>query len=107
VNLQYLKSAKLVKKAQFNFTAKTYGRPYAAEIKALLKKLPAGIELRDYKPLERENRDARGVELYAPEHEYTFEASGTLSGELGELIALRKKMDDHPLIETERIKLNL
>ncbi|HOO72131.1 MAG TPA: hypothetical protein PK926_10250 [Spirochaetota bacterium] len=105
VNLKYLKSAQLVKSAQFGFETKTYGRPYAAEIKNLIKKLPEGVELHNYNPIEKENKDAKGVELYAPEHEYTFEASGTLSGNIGELIELRKTLDEHPLVEVEKIQL--
>jgi len=105
VNLKYLKSAKLIKKAQFNFHAKTFARQYAGEMKLMVKNLPAGIVLQNYKPVEKEVKDAKGVELYAPEHEYTFEASGTISGSVDKVIALRKKLDDYPLIEADKIQL--
>ena len=107
VHMKYIKSAKIIKKASFDFKAKTYGRPYGEEIKAMLKKLPAGVKLQNYKPKEEIHKSAKGVELYAPDHEYAFEASGTLSGSVMEIISLRKKLDDHPLVETGKITLSL
>jgi len=105
VNLKYLKSAKLIKKAHLNFKAITYGRQHAAEMKFLLKNIPAGIVLQNYKPVEKVVKDVKGVELYAPEHEYTFEASGTLVGNIGTMIDLKQKLDDYPLIEADKIHL--
>ncbi|HRZ25688.1 MAG TPA: hypothetical protein P5346_01105 [Spirochaetota bacterium] len=105
VNLNYIKSAKLIKKAHLNFKAITYGRQHAAEMKFLLKNIPAGIVLQNYKPVEKVVKDVKGVELYAPEHEYTFEASGTLVGNIGTMIDLKQKLDDYPLIEADKIHL--
>ena len=107
VSTKYIKSTKTIKKASFEFKAKTFGKPYGEEIKDIIKKLSKNLKLANYKPVEKVNKDAKGVELYAPVHDYSFEASGTIAGDLMEVIDMHKKMDYHPLIEVSKIKLSL
>ncbi|PKL37613.1 MAG: hypothetical protein CVV44_14810 [Spirochaetae bacterium HGW-Spirochaetae-1] len=106
VSKRYIRSALKIKEASFQFVAKTYGQKYGNEIKALLKNLPSDLVLHDYNPIEKIDENAKGVELYAPEHSYTFEAMGRLAGDLGALVEFRKKLDDHPLVEVKEIILS-
>jgi len=107
IKKQYLRSGKIIKGASFKFTAVTYGRLYGTEIKSIFSNIPDNIELSDYAPVEKINKEAKGTELYAPEHEYNFEASGKLSGGIKELIEFRKKLDEHPLVEVDKISIEL
>ena len=107
VNTRYIRSARRVSDASFTFEAKTYGQKYGEEIKAQMKHLPDGLELHDYNPIEKHREDAKGAELYAPEHEYMFEAEGRISGPIDAVADFRKELDDHPLVAVKEIILKL
>ncbi|MGV7930829.1 MAG: hypothetical protein AB2L13_18345 [Spirochaetota bacterium] len=105
LNKGSIKSAKAIKTASFRFKFSTYGRKYGEDIKKLLEKLPGGLSLKDYSPVEKIDKDAKGVELYSPAHEYTFEGTGVIAGPVDEAIAFRKVLDDHPLVDVTVINL--
>jgi len=100
-----IKSVKAIKAASFRFKFATYGKKYGDEIKNLLDKLPGGLSMKDYAPVEKVNEDAKGVELYSPAHDYSFEGSGVITGPVDEAIAFRKALDDHPLVDVTVIDL--
>ncbi|HPS59328.1 MAG TPA: hypothetical protein PK514_14590 [Spirochaetota bacterium] len=99
------KSAMEIKSAAFTFKAKAYAKKYGTEIKSILAPSPAGIKIRDYKPTEEIHESAKGIELYAPDHDYIFTAEGTASGEFRAILDFRKKLDDHPLVDVSTIRL--
>ncbi len=105
VNRKYIKSAKLIDTSRFEFKFSAYAEKYGEEIKLLIKSLPDNIILHNYNPQETINEDAKGVEMYAPEHKYVLEGSGTLEGNIEDIIQVRNKFNDNPLIETDYIKL--
>lgn len=105
LNKGSIKSAKAIITASFRFKFSTYGRKYGEDIKKLLEKLPGGLSLKDYSPVEKIDKDAKGVELYSPAHEYTFEGTGVIAGPVDEAIAFRKVLDDHPLVDVTVINL--
>ena len=105
LNKSSIKSAKAIKAASFKFKFSTYGRKYGEDIKKLLGKLPGGLSLKQYSPVEKVDKDAKGVELYSPAHEYTFEGTGVIAGSVDEVIAFRKVLDDHPLVDVDEINL--
>lgn len=100
-----LKSFLPIKEASFFFEAKTFGKPYADEIKSLLNTLPEGVQLLNYNPVETQDKDAKGVELYTPVHEFMFEATGVIKGDVAALVALRKKFSQQPLIQMRDIEI--
>jgi len=102
-----IKSATGVKEATFDFKFDAYARKYADEIKELLGNLPDGVSLHHYKPEEKINHDAEGVELYAPAHDYIFHGKGTIIGPVEQVVAFRMVLDDHPLIAAEKVFLDL
>ena len=102
-----IKSAKKIKNASFSFKAKTFAPKYAQEIRDILKNIPENTTLEDHKVTEETDREAKGVELYSPAHEYYYQTTGTITGHLGTLIEFRKKLTDYPLIEVDKIKINL
>ena len=63
------------------------------------------IKIEKYEPVEHIVKDAEGMELYAPEHDYTFECEGIAIGGFESMIEFRRKMDDNPLIEISRMRL--
>jgi len=99
------RSAKPVKAASFTFRFIAYGRKYAGEIKEILGRLPEGVTLSDYLPIEKIDEECSGVELYTTCHDYLFQGKGVLSGAVEEIIPLRKTLYDHPLIEADKVTL--
>lgn len=105
LNSSSIKSSKTVKSGSFNFKFDAYARKYGDEIKELVLKLPEGVSLENYKPEEKINHDAEGVELYTPAHDYIFHGKGTIRGPIEKIVPIHQILDDYPLIETEKIVL--
>ena len=101
----YIKSEKKIKGASFNFEFKAYAKKFADEIKAIISDLPEGISLMDYNPKEKVDKDAKGVELYSPEHEYEFQGKGKVKGTFPEIIDVWEKFEKHPLINPQAIEI--
>lgn len=107
INKDFVKSVKIIKSASFTFEFITYGKKYADDFKKLIKKPSKGIKVENYKEDEEVIKEGHGIERYAPEHEYNFAASGTVTGELDEMIEFRDKLCDNPLVKAECIHIKL
>lgn len=107
INKKYIKSVKKIESASFEFNFECYAKKYGDEIKSILKSLPKSVKLIDYAPREEVHKEAKGTELYAPDHEYSFKGKGKLVGDIETIIAFNKKFDEHPLIDVSAISLNL
>jgi hypothetical protein len=106
LKLKFTRSAREIKNCSFKFTANAYAKKYGEEIKAILATPPAGVTIENFNPVEEIDKEAKGVELYAPVHDYTFSGEGDAAGEVGAIIAFRKILNDHPLVQVSSIKLN-
>jgi hypothetical protein len=106
IKLKYTKSAREIKSCSFKFTANAYAKKYGEEIKEIISKPPAGVKIENYNPVEEVDASVKGVELYAPVHDYSFKGSGTATGEFGGIVSFRKILNDHPLVQVSSIKLN-
>lgn len=102
-----IKSSKLVRGAVFDFEFEAYASKYADEIKELLSRLPEGVSLSDYKPEEKINHKAEGVELYTPAHDFIFRGKGSIAGPVEQVVAFRGVLDEHPLVEAKKVILDL
>ncbi len=104
----HLRSIKEIKASAFKFETTTYGKKYGLEIQETLKQLPEEVELNNYKPNESDYTDKgehKDLDLYAPEHNYSFKATGEISGNIDKVLDFHKKLNDHPLINVEEIEL--
>ncbi len=107
INKKYIKSVKKIESASFEFNFECYAKKYGDQIKSILKSLPKSLKLVDYTPKEEVHKDAKGTELYAPDHEYSFKGKGKLIGDIETIIEFNKKFDEHPLIDVSSITLRL
>jgi len=107
ISKKYIKSVKKIESASFEFNFEAYAKKYGDEIKKILKTLPKSVKLIDYAPKEEMHKDAKGTELYAPDHEYSFKGRGRLVGDIETIIEYNKKFDEHPLIDVTAITLQL
>lgn len=84
-----------VEGASFPFEAKAYARDVARTIKhALHDALPPGISLEDLQESETVEPEAKGVELYAPVHDYVYRASGTVRGSLPGVLEMHRRLEE-------------
>jgi hypothetical protein len=94
-------SRRLVASASFEFRAETFNRESARAIRsALLSALPPGAQVEDAREQEEARPEARGVELYAPEHDYVWRASGRVVGAIPAVLEVRRRATTLELVET-------
>jgi len=100
-----LAAEKAVRAGRFDFSFHAFTRPQAGEIKALLGALPAGVRLSGYTEHEKVDPAAKGVEAYAPVHEYELKGEGAVEGPIAAVLAARRQLVARPLVSVERIAL--
>ena len=98
-------SHRRVKSATMAFRYKAYSLRHEEEILEALRKLPAETKLRGFKHGKKKDPSARGVEAYSPTHEFEAWGEGTFVGPVGQIVDLRRRVAEYPLIEAERIEL--
>jgi hypothetical protein len=84
-----------VENAGFSFETKAYSRDKAQEIQSALRSdLPLGISPVDLEESEKVDPEAKGVELYAPVHAYTYRASGSFEGALPGVLEMHRRLEE-------------
>jgi hypothetical protein len=100
-----VRSIRPVTGARFNFRYKTFSKEFVEKLKATFANLPPGVELKGYEPVEVIQLDAKGVEAYAPLHDYEIKASGEVIGPAKEVIDFYDQIEHNELIELDEIQL--
>jgi len=85
--------------ARFSFSFETFSRDHGAALRALFETPPEGVTIDDLLIEETVHPDAKGVEAYAPAHDYQLEGKGTVQGALRAVLALHKKAREQELIK--------
>jgi len=76
-----IESIKPIKSASFTFAYEFFNEDLANKARDMLTKLPKNVELKDYFPFVEKDIEARGVEAYAPLHDFTSRAKGKIEGD--------------------------
>jgi len=76
-----IESIKPIKSASFTFAYEFFNEDLANKARDMLTKLPKNVELKDYFPFVEKDNEARGVEAYAPLHDFTSRAKGKIEGD--------------------------
>jgi len=92
--------------AHFDFTYKAFAKEFGDKLKELFGNLPEGLEIEpDYKPKETITPEAKGIETYAPLHDYEIEANGRIHGPIKAVIDFYGEVEHNALVELGDIKL--
>jgi hypothetical protein len=92
--------------ASFPFEAEAYSHRAAEKIKkALHEDLPPGVSLVDCKESEEHDPSAKGVELYAAVHDYTYHATGRFKGNPPGLFELHRRMQDLDFVKEKELEI--
>ena len=90
---------------EFFLRIKDASREDAAAIRELIRSISPALVVREWQEKEQVHEEGQGVELYTPLHDYLYQASGLVSGEISALVDLRQKLRIHSCAETALIKL--
>jgi hypothetical protein len=90
---------------RFGFKAEAYNREIGQKIHdALSSNLPPGIDCLDLEK-EETNPDAKGVELFAPVHEYVYKARGTIVGTAPGILEMNRRLCKLDFVHEEPLEL--
>ena len=93
--------------ARFTFAVEAFSREVAERVRGALRPLPAGVTFETHDEQEEEHSDAKGIELYAPEHAYAYRAHGRVSGAVDGVVALRRALAEIEAVRLEGLQLEL
>jgi hypothetical protein len=95
-----------VEGGSFSFEAKAFARDVARTIKdALHDDLPPGISFEDVQESETVEPEAKGVELYAPAHDYVYRASGAVRGRLSGVLEMHRRLEEMEFCKPGEIEI--
>ena len=78
--------------AVFDLEAEVFSREVSAAIRAALQGLPQGVRFEQHAEQEEARADHKGVELYAPVHDYTYRVKARVAGPLGGVLDVRRRL---------------
>jgi hypothetical protein len=100
-----LVSTREISGAHAGFTYEAYAKEMGDELKALFANPPPGVAVADYEVEEKVDPEGKGIEAYAPLHDYEIKAKGKITGAVRPLIDFYDKLAQHPLVALEEIVL--
>jgi len=98
-------SEKKISHASFGFSYRAYTRELGSKLMTLFGDPPEGLQVKDHKPKETVLPEGKGLEAYAPLHEYEVKATGTLHGSVKEVVDFYGKAEHYDMVELNSIKL--
>jgi hypothetical protein len=101
-----LREQRRVQRASFRFEFTLHSRDEAAAVRRIFAELPDGVRVSDdYAP--EEHSETGGTGGYAPAHAYTCRASGSVTGDLRDLLEVHARAHAHERIEAKPVELEL
>ena len=105
VPLKILKVREVID-ASFEVSFRTYSREVGTEIKGLLENLPEGVSREAaFKMHEVFDPEGKGVDAYAPLHEYELDGKGWISGPVKSVFGLYHQLGRLDVAELEDMEL--
>ena len=82
-----------VRGAHFGFSIETFSREVGKAVHEMLETLPPDVTIADRNEGAEGHDDHKGVELYAPVHDYVYRATGTVRGSFDGVRAARGRLE--------------
>ncbi len=97
-----------INRVEMKFSFKVYDKQEAEKLKSIFFDLPEGLELnKDAEFKETVSPEVRGIETYAPAHDYVCESRGILSGDLDKIMDIHARGIRHSRAHMHFIDLEL
>ena len=75
-------------------------------MKRLFSRLPRGRRLSGFEPDDEIHREAKGVEGYAPMHEYRYRAKGMIEGDVEQAILFHSRLKRNEFVDIDEMHLS-
>ncbi len=99
-------SVREITDASFDFSYKAYKKELGETLKEKFGHLPEGLTMEGgYEPDEKINPEGKGIEAYAPLHEYELKAKGRIHGDIKPVIDFYGEVEHISMVELGDIKL--
>jgi hypothetical protein len=99
-------SVREITEAYFEFSYHAYSRKTGGVLKIFFGSLPPGLRIeKGDGPKETVNPEGKGIEAYAPLHEYEIEAKGEIHGPVKEVINFYGEAEHKDMVELGNIKI--
>jgi len=102
-----IRSRREIEGARFSFHFEVFNRDHARTVRELVNSMPETLRLEQFKEDEYENSEGKGIELYAPLHDYGYSGRGAVNGEFSDLIELYRRFSNSGLVEAGSVQLVL
>lgn len=96
-----------IRSASMYFKFQAFAPRYNDEVVKLVKTLPTGLRMDGFRHDIKLDPKAKGIEAYSSVHHYEASGEATVIGRVDLLVALKKRFEDYPLIQSEDIVLKL
>ena len=105
VPLRVLKVRPVVS-AAFDVSFRTYSREVGTELKGQFERLPVGVSLGEgFEIQEKVTPEGKGVDAYAPLHEYELRGRGRIEGDVKEVFTLYHRLERFEVAELGDMEL--
>lgn len=100
-----LESDRALKSIAFDFKFETFSKEIGSKLKKLFRTPPKGVVIENFDESEEIRPDAKGVEIYAPLHDYEYKGSGKVTGNVEQVLFFHKKLKDLELVDPSDLHL--
>lgn len=100
-------SVEEVKDLSFDLELKIYSKEIGEAVKKIIANRDEVIELTGYQPEEKIREDAKGQELYAPEHDYELTGTGSVGGPFQETLAFYYRLWEYDQVHLSELSLKI
>jgi hypothetical protein len=101
-----LEGIREIASAGFDFKVEAYSEVVRDDIHGFLcTALPVGVRLTGFTEREERDPEAKGVELFAPAHELTWQAEGRIEGEADAVLDLQRRAVAHDFCHPGALRL--
>ncbi len=98
-------ASKTVKNASFKFSLECFSKEHGKKIKKLLEERPDGVFVtEETKFTTKISPDAKGMELYAPVHDFEYKGAGVIYGKPRDVVRIYLQAVAEPLIKLGDIR---
>jgi len=98
-----VRSDRVIADASFAYDFEIFNRENGDKLLQCLKDVPASVKLVGHEQETKLNPDARGAEMFAPEHDYALVGHGTAVGPVDKIVWLFKEFDSISQVRVEPI----
>ncbi len=100
-----LAAERAIRTIAFTFKFETFTKDVGARLKKLFHNPPKGVTVGDLEEHEDVDPSAKGVEVYAPLHDFRFHGSGKVTGDVEQVLFFHKKMKDMEFVDVSDVRL--